>query len=105
MGNANPHDFSSGKRGLAGKEHYANEFISIRDGRIAQRNFRKLSEYNELVTQGDGARIHELALAWITHPVSRDYDLSIKVCGTLTQDSLEELLAHMKEENNRGLGI
>lgn len=75
-------------KGIAGREHYANEFISVRDGRIPEKRFQNQCDYAELVTDGKGSSIHPLSLAYISDTVSRSYDLNIKCHGSLQPASL-----------------
>lgn len=93
------------RKGLKGKENYKNEFISVRDGRTNPRFFQKLSDYDELVTDGIGARIDPLSTAWLTSPVSRDYDLSIKCHGRLTTESTNRLMTYIQDATMKGLGL
>ena len=92
-------------KGLCGKENYKHEYISVRDGRIPPRNFKRQSDYKELVTDGTGARIHEMSTAWLTNPVSRDYDLSIQCHGRLTAASTQRLLQLVQEVTAKSLGL
>ena len=97
--------YSHNQEGLRGKEHYRNEFVSIRDGRLSG-SFTAQSELKPLVAEmSTGPGIDPTTVAWLTHPVSRKYDLNLSVCGRLKQESLDLLITYMEAETRRGLGI
>ena len=91
--------------GLRGKEHYQNEFVSVRDGRLSGK-FVAQSDYRPLVAEmGIGPIIDAESTAWLTHPISRSYDLNLNVCGRLKQESLDRLSQYMDVEMRKGLGL
>ena len=96
--------YSHNQEGLRGKQHYRNEFVSVRDGRVTG-NFKAQSDLQPLVTDGRGPFINEMSTAWLTHPVSRSYDLNLTVCGSLKKESLYHLLQYMERQMKRGLGL
>ena len=97
--------YSHNQEGLRGKEHYQREFISVRDGRIPGR-FKPQSDYIPLIAEmSTGPILDPTSVAWLTHPVSRKYDLNLSVCGRLKQESLDRLAQHIKDETVRGLGL
>ena len=83
--------------GLQGKEQYAQEFMSVRHGRIRKSDFNNQSVGRELVTDGTGPRLDPLSVAWLTHTVSRDYGLNVAKCGSLDADSLTRLLQQLSQ--------
>ena len=97
--------YTHSQKGLLGKEKMRHEYISVRDGRIPRGEFKKLSDYNELVTDGTGARIHEMSTVWLTNPVSRDYDLSVRCHGRLIPESTKRLLQYVREATDKSLGL
>ena len=95
--------YSHNREGLKGKEHYKDEFVSVRDHRIGGK-FEAQSNLKPLVTeQMTGPVIDKLSTAWLTHTVVRSYDLDCNVCGQLTQQSVRNLVAYYKAEAHRGL--
>ncbi len=97
--------YSHNHEGLRGKEHYRHEFVSIRDGRL-QGKFQAQSDYPPLVTEaGTGPVISADSCAWLTHPVSRGYNLNLKICGRLKQNSLDHLMEYMEAAMRKGFGF
>ena len=91
--------------GLAGKEHYQNEFVSVRDGRLPAASFGALSKYEPVVTTGKGDEIDNQSVAYFGNPVARRYDLPITRCGYLTEESAKQLATLFQREMNRALGL
>ncbi len=97
--------YSHNREGLRGKEHYRNEFVSVRDGRLTS-GFTALSDHEPLVTElATGPILDPDSTAWLTHPVSRNYDLNLSVCGRLRQESLDRLVGFLEVQMKKGLGI
>ncbi|KAL6714569.1 hypothetical protein ACLMJK_007994 [Lecanora helva] len=97
--------YSHNQEGLRGKEHYQHEFVSVQDGRITG-DFKRQSNHKPLLTEmTTGSILDPASVAWLTHPISRKYDLNLSVCGRLKQESLNRLAQYMEEETRKGLGL
>lgn len=91
--------FFSGSRGLTGKEHYQNEFVSVRDGRISKDDFEQQSDYPPLVTDGTGHSIlDKLSCAKFTEELPGDFKLRVSCQRKLTSRSLADMLAYIELE-------
>ncbi len=97
--------YSHNHAGLRGKEHYRNEFVSVRDGRIRE-NFTALSDHRPLVTElATGPILTADSCALLTHTVSRGYKLNLCVCGQLQEESLGRLAGYLEAHVRKGLGL
>lgn len=98
--------YTHGDTGLKGKEAYAHEYVSLRDGRIQKAGFKALSDYSPLVTEGSGnTTFNRLSVVHFVHPVSRKYDLKISVHGNLLPESATRMATYIDQASKKGLGL
>ena len=74
--------------GLHWKQN-TDEFVSVCD---MPGTFEKLSDYDALHTEQQRGSLDPRSVAWLTHPVSRGYDLHVRPEGRLTENSTQYLL-------------
>lgn len=91
--------------GLVGKEHYLNEFVSVRDGRIPAADFTALSKYKPVVTTGKGHVMDKQSVAYFGNPVTKRYECPITRCGFLTEESAVHLATLFQKEMNAALKL